>query len=377
MYTYLVKLTPMDKFFFGQKNTFEEDNVNYFVRSSHFPQQTALLGLLRYQLLLNSGSDIFSDNKIVEATEAAKLIGKQSFSPFSNEESFGVIKGLSPIFLIDKNSEESYFPAGKRYQKKGKDKAYEVLSLFCESKHPFFKDYSSKAEHPNMWINSKGELLDEDTFFVEDSRVGIRKNYEGNTDDNSFFYETFYRFNNENGKRNLCFAFYCELELELETEKKFSNRIVHLGGERQPFFMEVIKVNAAEGYSSKTGAIKYEKDENYYTVMLLSDAYIESKIVDEAYFAVTEITEFACLLTTTEHTKRFYNRNKERKLSHMEDRSRSVSNNISVSKEIELYARGSLFYFENKDAAEDFKREVESSHFRTIGYNHTIIIPNK
>lgn len=369
MYTYLVKLTPMDKFFFGQKNTFEEDNVNYFVRSSHFPQQTALLGLLRYQLLLNSGSDIFSDNKIVKATEAAKLIGKQSFSPFSKGEGFGVIKGLSPVFLID--SEESYFPAGKRYQKKGKDKPYEILSLFCESKHPFFKDYSSKAEHPNMWINSKGELLDEDTFFVEDSRVGIRKNYEGNTDDNSFFYETFYRFNNENGKRNLCFAFYCELELELETEKKFSNRIVHLGGERQPFSMKVIKVDPAEGYTSKTEVIKYEKDENYYTVMLLSDAYIESEIVDEAYFAVTEITEFACLLTTTEHTKRFYNRNKVRKPSHTTD------DNISVSKEIELYARGSLFYFENKDAAEDFKREVESSHFRTIGYNHTIIIPNK
>lgn len=371
MYTYLVKLTPMEKFFFGQKNTFEEDNVNYFVRSSHFPQQTSLLGLLRYQLLLDAGSDIFSDNKIVKATEAVKLIGKQSFSPFSKGEGFGVIKGLSPIFLID--SEESYFPAGKRYQKKGKDKPYEVLSLFCESKHPFFKDYSSKAGLPDMWINSKGELLDEDTLFVEDSRVGIRKNYEGNTDDNSFFYETFYRFNNENGKRSLCFAFYCELE----TEKEFSNRIVHLGGERQPFFMEVIKVNAAEGYSSKTGAIKYEKDENYYTVMLLSDAYIESKIVDEAYFAVTEITEFACLLTTTEHTKRFYNRNNERKLSHMEDRGSSVSNNISVSKEIELYARGSLFYFKDKDSAEAFKSKVESSHFHTIGYNHTIIIPNK
>ncbi|MDO4790561.1 MAG: type III-B CRISPR module-associated protein Cmr3 [Porphyromonas sp.] len=367
MYTYLVKLTPIEKFFFGQKNTFEEDNVNYFVRSSHFPQQTALLGLLRYQLLLNSGSDIFSDNKIVKATEAAKLIGKQSFSPFFEGESFGVIKGLSPIFLIDKNSEESYFPAGKRYQKKGKDKPYEVLSLFCESKHPFFKDYSSKAEHPNMWINSKGELLDEDTLFVEDSRVGMRKNYEGNTDDNSFFYETFYRFNNENGKRNLCFAFYCELE----TEREFSNRIVHLGGERQPFSMEVIKVNPAEGYTSKTEAIKYGKDENYYTVMLLSDAYIESETVDEAYFAVTEITEFACLLTTTERRKRFYNRNKERELRHTTD------DNISVSKEIELYARGSLFYFKNKDAAEDFKREVESSHFHTIGYNHTIIIPNK
>lgn len=372
MYTYLVKLTPVEKFFFGQKNTFEEDNVNYFVRSSHFPQQTALLGLLRYQLLLNAGADIFSDNKIVEATEAAKLIGKQSFSPFSKGEGFGVIKGVSPIFLIDsKNSEEIYFPAGKRYQKKDKGGSYEFLSLSCKEGLPLLANYSPKAGLPDMWINSKGELLDEDTLFVEDSRVGIRKDYKGNTDDNSFFYETFYCFNNENDKRNLCFAFYCELELELETEKKFSNRIVHLGGERQPFSMEVIKVNPVEGYTSKTEAIKYEKDENYYTVMLLSDAYIESEVVDEAYFAVTEITEFACLLTTTEHTKRFYNRNKVRKPSHATD------DNISVSKEIELYARGSLFYFENKDAAEDFKREVESSHFRTIGYNHTIIIPNK
>ena len=81
MYTYLIKLTPLDKFFFGQKKTFGDDNANYFVYSSHFPQQTTLLGLLRYQLLQIAGEDVFKDNKIQDTNKAAKLIGEQNL-PF-------------------------------------------------------------------------------------------------------------------------------------------------------------------------------------------------------------------------------------------------------------------------------------------------------
>lgn len=64
MATYLIKLTPLDKFFFGQKKTFGDDNVNYVVYSSFFPQQTALLGLLRYQVLQIAGEEVFKNNKI-------------------------------------------------------------------------------------------------------------------------------------------------------------------------------------------------------------------------------------------------------------------------------------------------------------------------
>ncbi len=50
---YLIKLTPVDQFFFGGNITFGENKAtqNYLVRSEKYPQQTTLLGMLRYQLL--------------------------------------------------------------------------------------------------------------------------------------------------------------------------------------------------------------------------------------------------------------------------------------------------------------------------------------
>ena len=55
MATKLIKLTPLDAFFFGDENTFGMDNTSYYVRSRKLPQQTSLLGLLRYELLKKKG----------------------------------------------------------------------------------------------------------------------------------------------------------------------------------------------------------------------------------------------------------------------------------------------------------------------------------
>jgi CRISPR-associated protein Cmr3 len=54
MAKYLIKLYPIDRYFFGSDVTFGADNSNYFVRSVYFPQQTTLLGMLRYYLLLQN-----------------------------------------------------------------------------------------------------------------------------------------------------------------------------------------------------------------------------------------------------------------------------------------------------------------------------------
>ncbi|KGN79499.1 hypothetical protein HR13_07080 [Porphyromonas gulae] len=369
MYTYLVTLTPIEKFFFGQRNTFEDDNVNYFVRSSYFPQQTALLGLMRFQILQSAGEEVFGENKIQDKEKAQSLIGRAGFSPFpldKKSSDFGIIEGLSPVFLMDRKNNKTYLPAGKRYQREAEEKPYTLLKLSNSNGAALFRTYSSKAKHPNMWISPDG-LIKEEDFFIEDSRVGIRKNYEGGTDDKSFFYETFYRFNNEEW-RELCFAFY----IRLKEKRALSDKIVHLGGERQPFLMNVTPLREqTEGYNRAVAAIGYEKDPNYCTVLLLSDAYIEAAVAETAFFAVTDVREFACLLTNLE-TKRYYNRNKTR-IQELNDKSNS---DMCVSKEIELYARGSLFYFTSEKQAKEFQSKVADSHFHAIGYNHTTLISN-
>ncbi|KGN75943.1 CRISPR-associated protein Cmr3 [Porphyromonas gulae] len=421
-YLYLIKLTPLDKFFFGQKKTFGDDNANYFVYSSHFPQQTALLGLLRYQLLQIAGVDVFKDNKIQDTNKAAKLIGEQSFSPFVKDKlQFGIIQSLSPVFIIDKMNEDEYFlPVGRRFQKKEEEAPYNLLHLSYEDEcPPIFESRESQKEKEeaydpkkglaSCWLSSKSHtLLNEEDFFTKDERIGIRKDYEGATNDDAFFCQRYYRFKNfkkvvedEEGKvckqppvrvHDFCFATVLEIEGEIE-HKKLNGRIVYLGGERQPFLMEVNEVSketfklniesstfTAEAYYKslfKTFKLNIESstltsDEKHYTVVLLSDAKIEPNHLEGVKFASAEVKDFACLLTHV-GTRRFYNKKKKREEQNIEEVETALSH------QHELYARGSVFYFDTKEQAELFCDNLEKvPNFYTIGYNHAQIInPSK
>ena len=54
MNKYLIKLKPLDTFFFGQENKYRKKlkdkeivtEADYFQKSAYFPQQTTLLGML-------------------------------------------------------------------------------------------------------------------------------------------------------------------------------------------------------------------------------------------------------------------------------------------------------------------------------------------
>ena len=82
-----IALTPIDKFYFGGDMTFPVGNdkndafntkfSSYIIESTYFPQQTSLLGMLRYLLLSNSR--YFSNGRIIDKEGAAGLIGEQSF----------------------------------------------------------------------------------------------------------------------------------------------------------------------------------------------------------------------------------------------------------------------------------------------------------
>ncbi|OWP32132.1 type III-B CRISPR module-associated protein Cmr3 [Porphyromonas gingivalis] len=390
MYTYLIKLTPLDKFFFGQKKTFGDDNANYFVYSSHFPQQTTLLGLLRYQLLQIAGEDVFKDNKIQDTNKAAKLIGEQSFSPFVKDKlQFGIIQSLSPVFIIDKKKndegkEEYFLPVGKRFQKKKEKAPYSLLHLSCEDEcPPIFDEYKPKKGLASCWLSSKSHtLLNEEDFFTKDERIGIRKDYEGATNDDAFFCQRYYRFKNfkkvvedEEAKvckqppvrvHDFCFATVLETEKAIEHEK-LNGRIVYLGGERQPFLMDLMEVSE-ETFKLTIESSTLTSDEKHYTVVLLSDAMIESKLLSEVRFASTEVKDFACLLTHV-GTRKFYNKENKRQTQYLTESATA----LSVQKE--LYARGSVFYFDTKEQADQFCEDLKKvPNFHTIGYNHTIVI---
>ncbi|RME92911.1 MAG: hypothetical protein D6772_16415, partial [Bacteroidetes bacterium] len=103
----LLTLRPTDYYFFGGEQTFDDSQGtrNYYVRSRHLPQQTAVVGLLRHMLLL-AGADF----------------GPSSFDPdFSadttgrSHQTFGRLHSVSPLFLQYKTASTRNFllPAPK------------------------------------------------------------------------------------------------------------------------------------------------------------------------------------------------------------------------------------------------------------------------
>ena len=140
MSKYLIKLKPIGKYFFGGDMTFEVgDKSNkdynskyssYIIVSNKFPQQTSLLGMLRY-LLLTKSPEVFSlvKNQITNKSDAANVIGQASFSVMPDhkldekqDSRFGKIVSIGPCFLLHEYSkedglvEEYFLSAPKDYQ---------------------------------------------------------------------------------------------------------------------------------------------------------------------------------------------------------------------------------------------------------------------
>ena len=118
---YLITLTPMDWFFFGGERTLDDGkSVDFGGRRIIKTQQSALLGMIRYQLLKehNLLSQFpYTENKPTEKEIMKTLIGEQSFRMTERKAKslgLGVIKQISPLMLIeckdDTSSRSIYFP---------------------------------------------------------------------------------------------------------------------------------------------------------------------------------------------------------------------------------------------------------------------------
>jgi len=105
---YLVTLKPLEPFMFGGDQTFgalgDKETGSYLVKSRHFPQQTALLGMVKRELMTQAGvltrkrrGEWVDKNRKVDAIN---LVGYQKFDMLADEEQdLGAIDRLSPLFL--------------------------------------------------------------------------------------------------------------------------------------------------------------------------------------------------------------------------------------------------------------------------------------
>jgi len=306
---YLVTLTPLKPFFFGGEKTFsitKDKKVNYFAKSRFFPQQTAILGMIRKTLLLQNNllkikrQGEWVDNKKV----ATKLVGDTKFN-FYKEIDLGVVDKISPVFIIN----------DKKYIQKVAIDKYSFNGEYLEG-------YNPKEDIYNNFISiDNTQCLKIENIFKQIEQIGISKKDK----EDAYFKKISYEL-----KDNFKFAFYVEFNRD---DFEFRDDIISLGGERSTFKMEISPTNEWLEY----------RDKNGYTT-LISDCYINLPIRDYSDFAITSDITFKYLENEFRNKKRVFKK----------------------SKNINLYQKGSVFIYPK----EDLINHINSfKHLQKIGLN--------
>ncbi len=402
MSKYLIKLKPLTSFFFGGEETFGEGEVNYSVKSNYLPQQTTLLGMLRYELLAQNG--LLGSDPIEK--KWAELIGDKSFENSENgyTSSFGAISKLSPVFIID--DETPYIVEAmdwanekiKIIEKDLEEKEKSILSpiyldyangvdaftnQFLDKKCPVLTTNNGMPYDPklnpvatSLWLNADGtiqrpwdydnDILEENKngFFKEKSQIGIhRKLRKDKTDKGDFYKQKSYSF----ADTSTCFAF--NVDIHLPESYKFESRIITMGGERSVFEMTV-EPNTSTNFETIFTADTFKKSHASRTksVILTSDAYVDMTALTDFDFMICDSLPFRNI--TTKQKKEFdyiglETDNKDRSKPQTKDK-------LQKTKElVYLLKRGSILYY-SKDIELD--PIFSNSAFQNIGYNQYVSI---
>ncbi|RYU93040.1 type III-B CRISPR module-associated Cmr3 family protein [Emticicia agri] len=330
---YLVTLKPRSKFFFGGDRTFtSQERQNYYAHSTYFPQQTALLGMLRYALLNEYG--------LLEKEELdkEKLIGSTGFD--LNSHAYGIVKNISPVFIVEK--QHIWLSAGLDNQDK--------ISLKLSSdKNLKIDGFDPKKELKQQFISSDytQSIQPLDYFFLDTPQVGNAKERNGKTLQDAFFKHIYKSFKRDPANYESRFAF----GLEIETTEKVeltTIKTVFLGAESS-FTVELTPSKGIfERIQSINDSLK-DKGANEHKIILLSDSYIEDLAV---------LKNHSSFILTDAPTPFRFNKNKKS----------DYYKSITRSNQYHLLSRGTVIY--PKDIMKVTEILDAAKAFQTIGYNH-------
>ena len=391
MAKYLIKLYPIDRFFFGSDVTFGSENENYFVRSVYFPQQPTLLGTLRYYLLQQNNL-LASKGKVINPADVNTLIGETGFdAEVFHAEGFGIINELSPIFITGPDGE--YFVQSREYGLQWKEdevsgeKKQELVPLKLRKRKGkngiigdqlyYFDGFNSKTEIPDLLVNARtGHMryleyqVDRKNdpmngIFIANEQVGIRlpKNQaEKNNKEKGFYKQIGYTMLPGYG-----FAFYAEIE---KKNKIFKSGLVRMGADQSWFRIDITgetDENTSIGdYSSITTNLFRKVNDFNEKVVLLSDCYIERTEYNKYPFASVSTVPFQYIKTILPNEKPA----RDEKIFSLE----GGTLKLKKSKEYRtLLKKGSVFYVNTVQEKNDLIAFLKSKQaFYQIGYNYAI-----
>ncbi|KLE02181.1 hypothetical protein [Aliarcobacter butzleri] len=321
---YLVTLTPLSPYLFGGDNTYgkigDKENGTYITTSRLFPQQSAILGMLKKEIMTQKG---LLTRKIKgewvdkhNTQKANELVGNVKFDiKQTSLQNFGVIKEISPIFLqkdekiiIKKANIKKFIPE--------KIDGYFILKGFT-SKDDIFDNFES--------LDGISSYETEDIFLFDEQTQNQKE-----ANENSLFKKISCIL-----KKDFSFGFFIECECELK------NSIVTLGADRSSFKMEVKQTDK-----------KLSINDNYLT--LLSDSYITISLKENCDFAITSEISYKNLI------------GKKSSMTKNSDPKRNKQNNPFLkSDEIYFYEKGSVIINPSQKLIDN----LNNKNLQQIGYN--------
>lgn len=354
---YRVKLRPLNHYYFGGENGLGSgDTRNYLVVSRKWPQQTSILGMVRY-LLLREKNWLASPGKTIPK-EAIAYIGKESFHLGATAEDlnipmeFGNIERIGPVSLL--HAGKRYFPKSLvedfeiDYRDENVDKESvwyggETKALLPTVDMKRFKAKNGLCYGLQSFPKSDSGKNISDPFIPE-SQIGIQKDKKGQSQDQAFYKQTFYRL-----KADWYFTFSLQVKPGTEIPEKAE---IPFGGERCLFSWETESMEAKDEWELSPPIGSNPKN----SLLLLSDALVEPQILDHCRFAVYETRDFRFLKTTTTGTQNY--------AALGEDVEQVVS--VKKSHKYNLLKAGSVIYPNDIDKVLTLLNKVR---LQQIGYN--------
>ena len=353
-YRYRMTLKPLAPFFFGREHTFGADEARnegsrYYARSTHFPQQSALLGMLRKTMLIQAGhmtlhkKGEWVDGKKIPGREntnharAKALCGDGAFS-YAQDFDTGTIVSLSPLFVRHGDHDCIPEPRDAQWEPRVAGDVAVMLGQERADSMIVLDGYDPKSPGDQKWVSPGGQHFTFDEIFVPLESVGIKKGQGGQTEEKGFFMKRSYVFGNET-------AFAAILDVSEEIE--WSEAMVTLGADQSPF---MLTLEAQETDYDDLFAPVVER-KNLSRIVALSDMLVSSEAYQHASFVLGE--RFA--------------------VRHIE-RHKDTGYAMKKSRPVYLLGRGSVLYGDDAALA-IIGQQLGASHLRKVGLNHFITVP--
>ena len=162
--TYLVTFSPLEPYTFGTDQSFTYEGADktgqesYLAASNQLPEQTMLLGALRYMALQKAGL-LHTDFSYTPAEQERirACIGPESFRFQKPDQSFGVIHALSPLFLVNREKQTVLIP--NPFHNRASKSGYQPMQLGApircgegEIRLPLAEEYKAKKGYASGFL---------------------------------------------------------------------------------------------------------------------------------------------------------------------------------------------------------------------------------